>query len=144
MTSASQCSIARYPELNPIRPVIPTSNGLSYSTASLPRNACSTGACSAPASAISCSWAPAQPAPARIVTRSLTFSTRAASASAASPGRTTGTAARTADTFAPDGASAKNTSPGMTSTATPLRCTAVRSAMSSSRGICAGTLTSSQ
>src|ERR1700735_2705177 len=68
MTSASQCSMARYPERNPISPVMPTSYGLSYSTNSLPRNACTTGAFSAPASAMSWSCAPEQPAPARIVT----------------------------------------------------------------------------
>ena len=144
MTSASQCSMARYPELNPISPVMPTSNGLSYSTASLPRNACSTGACNAPARAISWSCAPAQPAPARIVTRLAAFSTPAAAASASSAGRTTGAAGRIAVTLAPDGASAKNTSPGMTTTATPPRSSAVRIPMSSTRGSCAGTLTSSQ
>ena len=55
--------MARYPEVNPISPVIPTSYGLSYSTNSLPRNACTTGACSAPASAISCDVRPGTPGP---------------------------------------------------------------------------------
>ena len=48
---------------------MPTSKGLSYSTNSLPRMECTTGALRAPAMAMSWSWAPAQPAPARMVTR---------------------------------------------------------------------------
>jgi len=88
--------MARYPELNPISPVIPTSYGLSYSTNSLPRNACTTGAFSAPASAMSWSCAPAQPAPARIVTAPAAFSTCAAAASDSVSGRTTGEVARIA------------------------------------------------
>ena len=49
---------------------MPTSYGLSYSTNSLPRSACTTGACSRSATATSSSCAPWQPAPARIVTAS--------------------------------------------------------------------------
>ena len=136
--------MARYPELNPISPVIPTSYGLSYSTNSLPRNACTTGAFSAPASAMSWSCAPAQPAPARIVTALASFSTCAAAASDSSSGRTTGEVARIGTGSGPAGASARNTSPGTTTTATPPRASAARMAISSTRGSCSGTLTSSQ
>ena len=55
------------PKRSPSRPVMPTSNGLSYSMNSLPRIACTIGACSLPASSINSSCAPAQPAPPRIV-----------------------------------------------------------------------------
>ena len=44
----------------------------------------------------------------------------------------------------PAGASARNTSPGTTTTATPPRASAARMAISSTRGSCSGTLTSSQ
>jgi hypothetical protein len=39
MSRTSQCSMERYPELKPMRPVRPTLNGLSNSMNSLPRNA---------------------------------------------------------------------------------------------------------
>src|SRR6201989_2510167 len=143
MTRASQCSIARYPELNPISPVMPTSYGLSYSTNSLPRNACTTGAFSAAASSMSWSCAPAQPAPARIVTRLAEFSPSAAAASDWSSGRMTGDTARTG-TASVSGASARKISPGTTTTLTPPRCSAIRIAMSRVRGSCPEMLTSSQ
>src|SRR6202034_3434405 len=108
--------MARFPELNPISPVIPTSYGLSYSTNSLPRNACTTGACSADASAMSWSCAPAQPAPARIVTGLASLSTSATAASDRSSGRTTDGAMRTGTGLYPSGAGSRNTSAGTTTT----------------------------
>ena len=53
-------------------------------------------------------------------------------------------AARTGVAFAPCGASVRNTSPGMTTTATPPRASAVRIAISRIRGSWLGMLTSSQ
>ncbi len=47
----------------PISPVMPTSYGLSYSTCSFPRRACTTGALSLPANSTSSLCAPAQPLP---------------------------------------------------------------------------------
>jgi hypothetical protein len=79
-----------------------------------------------------------------MVTRCAEFSTSAAAASEVSSGRMTDAAARTGTAFAPDGTSAKNTPPGMTTTLTPPRDSAVRIAISSTRGICSGSLTSSQ
>ena len=79
-----------------------------------------------------------------MVTRLAAFSTSAAAASEGSAGRVTDGAARTGVGFAPDGASARNTSPGMTTVATPPRCNAVRIAISRMRGSCSGMLTSSQ
>ncbi len=144
MTSASQCSMARYPEENPISPVIPTSYGLSYSTNSLPRNACTTGAFNAPASAISCECAPAHPAPAKIVTALASFSAEAASTSAASLGRTIGDAARIGTGSPALRASSRNVPPGTTTTATPPRASAARIATCRIRGSCSWVLISSQ
>jgi hypothetical protein len=79
-----------------------------------------------------------------MVTRCAEFSTSAAAASELSSGRMTAVAARTGTALAPDGTSAKNTPPGMTTTLTPPRASAVRIAISSTRGICSGSLTSSQ
>jgi len=93
---------------------------------------------------MSWSCAPAQPAPARIVTRLAPFSTSAAAASGASAGRITDAALRTGVHVAPDGTSAKNTSPGMTTTATPPRSSAARIVLSMTCGICSGMLASSQ
>ena len=61
------------------------------------------------------------PAPARIVTAPALFRTCAAAASDSSSGRTTGEVARIATGSGCDGASARNTSPGTTTTATPPR-----------------------
>ena len=79
-----------------------------------------------------------------MVTRCADFSTSAAAASELSSGRITDAAARTGTAFAPDGTSAKNTSPGMTTTPTPPRASAVLIAISRTRGICSGSPTSSQ
>ena len=130
--------------MNPISPVIPTSYGLSYSTYSLPRNACTTGACSAPASAMSCSCAPAQPAPARIVTRPAAFSTSAAAASDAWSGRITDAVGRIGTGAPASRASARKISPGTTTTATPPRASAERIATCRIRGSCSCVLISSQ
>ena len=51
---------------------------------------------------------------------------------------------RTAIAVEPDGTSAKNRLPGITTTPTPPRAIAVRIAISSTRGICSGSPTSSQ
>ena len=83
---------------------------------------------------MSWSWAPAQPAPARIVTAPALFSTCAAAASDSSSGRTTGEVARIGYGLGPVGASARNTSPGTTTTATPPRASAARMAVSSTPG----------
>ena len=58
-------------------------------------------------------------APARMVTRPAAFSTCAAVASDSSSGRMTGDTVRNTAGCAPGGASAMNTSPGTTTTATP-------------------------
>ena len=79
-----------------------------------------------------------------MVTSLASFSTCAAAASDCSSGRTTGRAARIGTGSWCDGASARNTSPGTTTTATPPRASAARMAISSTRGSCSGTLTSSQ
>src|SRR5260221_14617341 len=84
---------------------------------------------------------PAQPAPARIVTLPAAFSTSAAAARDRSSGRIAGDTARTGVGCAPDGALARNTSPGTTTTATPPRCNATRIPISSSRGSWSGMLT---
>ena len=93
---------------------------------------------------MSCWCAPAQPAPARIVTRCAEFSIWAAAASEASSGRITDSAGQIGTALASDGTSSKNTSPGMTTTPTPPRASAVRIAISRTRGICSASLTSSQ
>ena len=93
---------------------------------------------------MSWSCAPAHPAPARMVTRLAAFSTCAAAASDSSSGRITDEVGRIRPGFAPCGASARNTSPGTTTTATPPRDSAARIAISRMRGSCSGTLTSSQ
>jgi len=69
---------------------MPTSNGLSYSMNSFPRIACTMGAFSLPASSISSWWAPAQPAPARIVVLLESFRTFARRANSSSEGHTDG------------------------------------------------------
>ena len=70
---------------------MPTSLGLSYSTNSFPRMAWTTGAASASAIATTSSWAPSQPAPARIVTRPAAFSSSAARVKRLLPGVIVGT-----------------------------------------------------
>src|SRR5947199_404614 len=67
---------------------MPTSNGLSYSMNSFPRNVCTIGALSRRASSISSVCAPAQPAPPKIVTRCAPFSTFASAAISSSDGHT--------------------------------------------------------
>ena len=79
-----------------------------------------------------------------IVTAPAWFSTCAAAASDSSSGRTIGEMARIATGSGPAGASARNTSPGTTTTATPPRASAARMAISSTRGSWSGTLTNSQ
>src|SRR5215472_16437161 len=66
--------MAAYPDEKPMKPVMPTSKGLSYSTCSLPPSACTIGLFSVSASRISCAWAPAQPRPQNSVIRSAALS----------------------------------------------------------------------
>jgi glyoxylate carboligase len=73
---------------NPSRPVIPTSNGLSYSMNSLPRSACTIGAFNFPASCINSVWASAHPAPPKMVTFRDSLRMPAALARISSEGRT--------------------------------------------------------
>ena len=122
---------------------MPTSYGLSHSTNSLPRSACTIGALSRSAIAMSSSCAPWQPAPARIVTRRAWLSRSAAAARSASPGTVTDVEGRMPVTRVPAGARSRNTSPGTTTTATPRRSIALRMAISRTRGSCSGALTSS-
>ena len=79
-----------------------------------------------------------------MVTRLAALSTSAAAASERSPGRTTAGTARTGAGRGPVGASARNTSPGMTTTPTPPRCNAARMAISNSHGTWPGALACSQ
>jgi hypothetical protein len=69
---------------------MPTSNGLSYSMNSLPRIACTIGAFSLPARAISSACAPAHPAPPRIVAFDDAFRIFASTAISSSEGHTEG------------------------------------------------------
>ena len=93
---------------------------------------------------MSCWCAPAQPAPARIVTRLAALSASAVAARAASAGRMTDDVGQIGGRSAPAGASAKKISPGTTTTATPPRSTAARIAISRIHGSCSGMLTSSR
>src|SRR6266403_3132485 len=130
----------------PIRPVMPTSYGLSHSTCSLPRSACTMGDFSLAPSANSASCAPAQPEPHNRVTRDDVFKRLASRSSSPSAGRTSdgpgnrlsilGAGASTA--------SLRAVSPEITITATPRWPTAARIAISSARGICSGEETNSQ
>ena len=144
ISSASHFSIARYPDAKPSSPVIPTSYGFCHSMCSLPRSACTIGACSFAASAITSSCAPATPAPARIVTFFAPFRMDAAASSPEASGVTVDRVGRIGAVARRSGASAKNTSPGTTTTATPRFSTAVRMAISSTHGSCAGSPTSSE
>ena len=115
---------------------MPTSKRLSYSMCSLPRSVCTMGAWSAPAMAMSSACAPAQPAPARMVTF-FPLSSRAASWASRGPaGRTSGCSSGGASTNGcVSGASRSATSPGKEMTETPRFATALRMASSSTRGI---------
>ena len=93
---------------------------------------------------MSCWCAPAHPAPAKMVTRVAEFRTSAAAASDSSSGLITDVVGRIGTAFALDGTSAKNKLPGITATPTPPRASAVRIAICKTRGICSGSLTSSQ
>ena len=73
---------------NPSKPVIPTSNGLSYSMNSLPRSACTIGAFSFSASSINSAWAPSHPAPPKMVTFRESLRMLAVLAISSSEGRT--------------------------------------------------------
>jgi hypothetical protein len=79
-----------------------------------------------------------------MVTRLAEFSTPAAAASDAWSGLMTGITARTGTAFASGGESARNTAPGITTTPTPPRASAVRIAISSTPGSCSGMLTNSE
>src|SRR5579859_3688775 len=121
----SQLFIAEYPEENPTRPVMPTSNGLSYSMYSLPRSECTIGACNLRASSTTSVCESLQPAPQSKVTRDDWFNRRASFAMSALAGRIIGAdGALQLGTGFVSGPSA--TLPGITTTATPLRATAVR------------------
>ncbi len=121
---------------------MPTSKGLSYSMNSLPRSGCTIGAFSRCASATTSACAPAQPAPHSSVTFVPAFSSAASRSSSASVGRTIGCAGTSqAGGFASVGRSA--TSPGITTTDTPRRATAVRIARSRICGSWPGLETSS-
>ena len=110
---------------------------------SLPRKAWTIGAWSAAASETTASWAPAVPAPARMVTRLAPLSSVAAASSSLSSGRTTGSDGATKRGVSPS-ISSSETSPGNTSTATPRCPMAVRIARCSRAGICFGLVTISQ
>ena len=69
---------------------MPTSKGLSHSTYSFPPRAWTIGAWTLSARARSESWAPAQPRPARMVTRSPPLTSAARASSSRTCGRTTG------------------------------------------------------
>ncbi|CAG6390680.1 exported hypothetical protein [Actinacidiphila cocklensis] len=114
---------------------------MSYSTCSLPRRAWTTGALRVSASSTRSSWAPAAPAPARIVTFSAALSSPAASPSASSSGRTTVPEGRTTAGSRPRAVLARKISPGTTTTATPLRSTAARIAICRIRGPDSGLVT---
>src|SRR5580658_3379380 len=123
-------------DVKPSSPVMPTSHGFEYSTYSFPRSVCTRGAPNLCASATTESCAPAQPAPARIVTF---FAPRRSSTireTCPSLGVIRG---RGSEKVTPEGASVaarRETSPGIATTATPCRATAVRIAISRIRGIC--------
>src|SRR5579864_2453925 len=118
----SQLFIAEYPEENPTRPVIPTSNGLSYSMYSLPRSECTMGACSLRASSTTSACESLQPAPQSIVTRDDRFNRSASFTASSFDGRITGADGMLQfGTGLVSGPSA--TFPGTTTTATPFRAT---------------------
>ena len=84
INSASHSFMAKYPDAKPRRPVIPTSNGLSYSMNSFPRIAWTTGAAKASAVATTSACVSRQPAPPRIVTFVAPFKSWAAAATSVS------------------------------------------------------------
>ena len=115
-------------------PVIPTSYGLSHSTCSLPRIACTMGALSLAAKATTASWAPAQPAPQRSVVLSPLSRRSAKSSMSASAAHTRGNRDTGLGVEATGPASYRAISPEMTMTATPCLATASRIAASTIRG----------
>src|SRR6202051_4224119 len=106
-----------------MRPVIPTSNGLSYSMYSFPRSECTIGACSLRASSTTSVWESLQPAPQSNVTRDDRFNRLASLATSSFDGRITG--AEGALQFGAGFARGPGaTFPGTTTTATPFARTA--------------------
>jgi hypothetical protein len=121
---------------------MPTSNGLSYSTYSLPRSEWMTGAPSVLASSTTSAWAPAHPAPHIMATLLSALSSAASASRSPSAGRTTGgLGAIQAGALTSVGFSAM--SPGITTTATPRLAVAIRIAFSRMRGRCSMLETSS-
>src|SRR5258706_341279 len=116
---------------------MPTSYGLSHSTCSLPRSACTMGDFSFAPSANSAPCAPAQPEPQSSVTRDAAFSSAARRSSSLSAGRTSDGPGSKPPTLGAGASTAccSDGSPEMTITATPPLPTAARIPASSPQGI---------
>ena len=123
---------------------MPTSNGLSYSMNSFPRIACTIGALSVLASWTSSAWAPAHPAPPRIVTFSEAFRSFASAAISGSEGQRLDFGCAKGGPAGCSTASRRAMSPGSAITDTPRRESAVWIAISRTRGMSEGWETSSQ
>ena len=122
---------------------MPTSNGLSYWIWSLPRSEWPTGAFRVSARAITSSWAPATPMPAKIATFLAEFRACAMRSTVSSEG-TTALGAGTANGRASTATSESARSPGSVTTETPGLVTANWIAELTTAGHCCGVLTSSE
>ena len=119
ISSRSAPSRAAWQAPYPSRPLIPTSNGLSYWMCSLPRRLCPIGAAIFSARAITSSCAAAVPAPAKIVTFLAPLIACASARTDSASGITRGDLGRVRMSGAACRASRSATSPGRVRTATP-------------------------